>query len=567
MLRISLVLLLGLTACGPNLEGDDEGECTDDADNDGDGLFDCDDQDCWGSEACASTDAVDDADGDGYSTEQGDCRDDSAAYNPAAADVWGDDIDHNCDGADGIADLPDRDSDGFSTEDGDCDDRNGSINPSATDIVGDGIDQNCDDVDGTDVDGDGQASVQSGGEDCDDSDVGIRGFFNFYEDRDDDGYGDPERILVACDPIVGFVANELDCNDADPWLNPDTPWFADDDDDGFGDAGDVLAQCEEPAGRVADNTDCNDGNSDVNPLAQELPQDNIDQNCDSDDGVKETFHPEGRNKVDVLFLIDDSCSMDSHQQGFGANADAFIDTLLDGGVDMHVGAVTTDMSDPDRTGKMLQVGSGGGRFFTSDNTKTEAQGLFFEMVTPGINGDAYERGRSAIYHALTTERNGANVGFARSDAYLVVAALTDENDYSEDSDITNGDFIDWFTSLRGGNTVYHALASMEGCAFDVSQDYFDVARATGGVQMDICGESRPFLREVAIDALGLGRDFPLAQPAVGATMWVRVTTAGGAVTSYPSSAWTYDADTQSLVFNEYVPPAGSTVEVAYVPAN
>ena len=38
-----------------------------------------------------------------------------------------------------------------------------------TDIVGDGIDQNCDGLDGTDVDGDGFASVASGGDDCDDN--------------------------------------------------------------------------------------------------------------------------------------------------------------------------------------------------------------------------------------------------------------------------------------------------------------------------------------------------------------------------------------------------------------
>ena len=48
-----------------------------------------------------------------------------------------------------------------------------STNPMATDIVGDGIDQNCDDVDGTDTDGDGYASIVSGGDDCEDADADI----------------------------------------------------------------------------------------------------------------------------------------------------------------------------------------------------------------------------------------------------------------------------------------------------------------------------------------------------------------------------------------------------------
>ena len=34
------------------IEGDEAGECSDEADNDGDGLFDCNDPDCFGSPAC-----------------------------------------------------------------------------------------------------------------------------------------------------------------------------------------------------------------------------------------------------------------------------------------------------------------------------------------------------------------------------------------------------------------------------------------------------------------------------------------------------------------------------------
>ena len=42
-----------------------------------------------------------------------------------------------------------------------------------TDIAGDGFDQNCDGVDGQDSDGDGEASLATGGIDCDDNDVSI----------------------------------------------------------------------------------------------------------------------------------------------------------------------------------------------------------------------------------------------------------------------------------------------------------------------------------------------------------------------------------------------------------
>ena len=66
--------------------------------------------------------------------------------------------------------------------DSDCDDSNATTNPIATDIVGDGIDQNCDNVDGTDSD-DGDASMASGGMDCDDMDSMV----DSMTDADGDG--------------------------------------------------------------------------------------------------------------------------------------------------------------------------------------------------------------------------------------------------------------------------------------------------------------------------------------------------------------------------------------------
>ena len=60
---ISLAVLLS-PACGEQFEGDDAGECEDDADNDMDGLFDCEDDDCAGASACAEADTDTDADAD-----------------------------------------------------------------------------------------------------------------------------------------------------------------------------------------------------------------------------------------------------------------------------------------------------------------------------------------------------------------------------------------------------------------------------------------------------------------------------------------------------------------------
>jgi hypothetical protein len=42
----------------------------------------------------------------------------------------------------------------------------------------------------------------------------------FYQDADNDGYGDPGSSSTGCSLPAGYVANNLDCDDADPNINP-----------------------------------------------------------------------------------------------------------------------------------------------------------------------------------------------------------------------------------------------------------------------------------------------------------------------------------------------------------
>ncbi len=198
------------------------------------GLLDCNDNDPKVHIGCD----IDD-DGDGYSENQGDCDDYDAAINPGADDIYGDDVDQNCDGVDGI----DGDRDGYAYGDGDggggsdCNDHDATIHPGAADVYGDGIDQNCDGIDGVDVDRDGYAAEP--GPDCDDGDATIN-------PGAVDDYGDD--VDQNCDGVDGI----------------------DGDRDGY-------AYGDEYFGG---GPDCNDKDSTIYPGAVEAYNDGVDQNCD-----------------------------------------------------------------------------------------------------------------------------------------------------------------------------------------------------------------------------------------------------------------------------------------------
>jgi surface protein len=129
---------------------------------------------------------------------------------------------------------------GFVSNNTDCDDLNAAINPNALEIC-DGIDNNCDGI----------------------IDEGVK--TTFYADTDNDGFGDPNNSLEAC---------------------------------------------ELPTGYLLDNTDCDDTNASVNTNAVEVPDNGLDDDCDpstpdcvaddDNDGTPNCFDscPKDKNKIE-----------------------------------------------------------------------------------------------------------------------------------------------------------------------------------------------------------------------------------------------------------------------------
>lgn len=220
--------------------------------------------------------------------------------------------------------LYDFDSDGSLDAD-DCQPADPSIHPAADDPYGDGIDQNCDGADGVDLDGDGYPSNLEVGDpllDCNDSDAALS-----PADQDGDGYsscaGDCNDLDASMTPndgdLDGYSSCDGDCDDSNDLRNPGLAEVCDllDNDcdsstgevgdgvDGDGDGDPSCGDCDDSDGTAetldrdgdgistcgpdglpyTGDDDCDDNNNSFYPGAPDGYGDGLDSNCDGTDGI------------------------------------------------------------------------------------------------------------------------------------------------------------------------------------------------------------------------------------------------------------------------------------------
>jgi hypothetical protein len=183
----------------------------DDADEDGDGVLqceDCDDTDPFvfpgAAEACdgidndcsGAADELWDEDGDGYSPCSNDCDEENIDINPGAGDKC-DGIDNDCNGY--IDDAWDMDRDGYATCLGDCEDGDPSINPGVAEIC-DGIDNDCEPLTDENIDSDGDGFTVCTGDCNDAAAVALPGGVEVCDSFDNDcnGYWDELQECWSC---------------------------------------------------------------------------------------------------------------------------------------------------------------------------------------------------------------------------------------------------------------------------------------------------------------------------------------------------------------------------------
>ncbi len=283
------------------------------ADTDGDGFGDA----SAPSSSCSP--------GSGFVQNKQDCDDTADDVNPLADELCSNvGVDNDCDGdsTEQGSTLPrwylDSDSDGYGdptmssapqcdqptgyvADNTDCDDTAAAVNPGETEVCATpGVDDDC-----------------SGA--AEDNAIDRN---TYYVDDDEDGWGDPNAPIEACDdsaPDVAAIADlsdpaEYDCDDTDSSVYPTATescnlvdddcdgdvdegalpvdWYLDSDGDGFG-AGAATNQCDAPsADHVRNANDCLDSDANVHPNADELCSTvGVDDDCSGvadDPGASDT---------------------------------------------------------------------------------------------------------------------------------------------------------------------------------------------------------------------------------------------------------------------------------------
>lgn len=299
----------------------------------------------------------------------------------------------------------------------------------------------------------------------------------------------------------------------------------------------------------------------------------------------DAFQQTPTDEVDILWVVDNSNSMQLEQELLAAGFSSFANELDNTNTNFHIGVITTDFDydDPER-GRLI------GSPAVITNEDPNYVDTFRTRAQVGLNGSGKEKGLEAAEYALSpsmTIAGSPNAGFLRQDANLLVVIVSDEDDCSdrgrlsaEDSEacyterqnlVAVGDFVNSFRGMKESNDQVRISAIVgppEATAIcDQSTvpgtRYIDVARLTGGLSGSICETDwSTMLYELGLNAAGINVTFTLSHGAVVETLQVYVDDLLAPMSEV--DGYTYDHEAETITFHgTWIPQRGAEIRVEY----
>jgi len=284
----------------------------------------------------------------------------------------------------------------------------------------------------------------------------------------------------------------------------------------------------------------------------------------------EYTHPlkalEGNNKVDILFVVDNSMSMGTHQANLEKNAAIFVNEFVNfSRLDWRIGMVSTDKKDEPFIG--LKAGD------LLDKTRKKPVEAFQDAVSAlGIKGIGIEM---SFFNALQGLRNYPD--FVRPGSTLAIIIISDA---IEQSNMRGPEFLHELQAIQGGKgqaVVYGVLASPEfKCPAGAGEEdniystspYKEAIEGSRGRKFSLCDDFGSSLAALGAD-LVTRTDRPFIQlksrPFLKS---IRVSHRGVELKGGPKSEaglWFYDFDLNRIVFYsvDFAPDDTESVTITY----
>lgn len=306
------------------------------------------------------------------------------------------------------------------------------------------------------------------------------------------------------------------------------------------------------------------------------------------------------NKIDILWVIDNSGSMNPLQQNLINNYASFMTTFMTKGFDFQMAVTTSDAylahADYRDDATFAQFKDGAGATHTGIRVVTEETANALEVFKINANQGATGSGDERVFQSmLEALNNPINAGFLRPGAFLAVVILSDEDDFSNptrpegvgtDHDYNQAGLLavssivaqlDAITSSSATKRNYNVSAitvkdttclnqhKQNAPSATLGTRYLELAGLTDGITGSVCdpsfAQSLDFIQQKIVE---LTTQFLLERQPIVSTISVSID--GVPLANDAVNGWTYHADINGIKFHGTgVPPAGANIGVAYDP--
>lgn len=279
------------------------------------------------------------------------------------------------------------------------------------------------------------------------------------------------------------------------------------------------------------------------------------------------------NKVDIVFIVDNSTSMSQHQNRLNSQIPSLVSALQSLKMDYHIVAISTSMG----------LDGNGGRFLGAPTVLTSSTGnlqsLLQQRIAMGDTGSNNERGLYSLETALgASYLAGEGKGFLRDDALLAVIELSDEDDKSGKTASYFANMLDKVKPVGADGRkswIFNFIGVLENSsACRTFNDYSEVgtvlmqlADISGGNKESLCSNSlSSAVSNIKARIVQILTDFYLKSRPIKNTLKIAVN--GQLVSEDATNGWSYIEENGKFIIRFHgnaIPPADADIRVDFTP--